>query len=63
MTPEQFLASPQLQDAVFQGKFNQYVQKYGPEGAAKAWFAGEQGMNNPNAKDVLGTRFRYGPSS
>ena len=29
--------------------------KYGPEGATKAWFAGPTGMNNPNAKDMLGT--------
>lgn len=55
VTPQQFLENPQLQDAVFQGKFGQYVDKYGPEGAAKAWFAGERGMNNPNARDVLGT--------
>lgn len=55
MTPDQFLADPKAQDAVFQYKFGQYVDKYGPEGAAKAWFAGEKGMNNPNAKDVLGT--------
>jgi hypothetical protein len=55
MTPEQFLASPEAQDAVFKGRFGQYAQKYGPEGAAKAWFAGEKGMNNPNAKDQLGT--------
>ncbi len=55
ITPEQFLANPQIQDAIFQGKFQQYVDKYGPEGAAKAWFAGERGMNNPNAKDSLGT--------
>lgn len=55
VTPDQFLANPQLQDAIFQGKFGQYVAKYGPEGAARAWFAGEGGMNNPNAKDVLGT--------
>lgn len=55
LTPEQFLASPEAQDAVFQHRFGQYVQKYGPEGAAKAWFAGEKGMNNPNARDVLGT--------
>lgn len=55
MTPEQFLASPEAQDAVFKGQFGQYANKYGPEGAAKAWFAGERGMNNPNAKDQLGT--------
>lgn len=55
MTPDQFLASPQAQDAVFKGQFGQYANKYGPEGAAKAWFAGERGMNNPNARDQLGT--------
>ncbi|WP_339032664.1 hypothetical protein WI604_15905 [Bradyrhizobium symbiodeficiens] len=55
MTPDQFLASPEAQDAVFKGQFGQYSQKYGPEGAAKAWFAGEGGMNNPNARDQLGT--------
>lgn len=55
MTPQEFLASPEAQDAVFKGQFGQYAQKYGPEGAAKAWFAGERGMNNPNAKDQLGT--------
>jgi hypothetical protein len=55
LTPEQFLASPEAQDAVFKHRFGQYVQKYGPEGAARAWFAGEKGMNNPEARDVLGT--------
>lgn len=55
MTPDQFLANPDAQEAVFKAKFGDYVQKYGPEGAAKAWFAGEKGMNNPAAKDVLGT--------
>jgi hypothetical protein len=55
LTPQQFLASPKAQDAVFRAKFGQYAQKYGPEGAARAWFAGEGGMNNPNAKDTLGT--------
>lgn len=55
MTPQEFLASPEAQDAVFKGQFGQYAKKYGPEGAAKAWFAGERGMNNPNARDQLGT--------
>jgi hypothetical protein len=54
MTPEQFLASPEAQEKVFQSKFGSYVQKYGPGGAARAWFAGEGGMNNPNAADVNG---------
>lgn len=55
VSPQEFIASPEIQDKIFQGKFGQYVDKYGPEGAAKAWFAGERGMNNPNARDVLGT--------
>jgi len=55
MTPQEFLADPQAQDAVFKHRFGQYAAKYGPEGAARAWFAGEGGMNNPNAKDQLGT--------
>jgi hypothetical protein len=55
LTPEEFLADPQAQEAVFKGEFGEYVKKYGPEGASRAWFAGEKNMNNPNAKDVLGT--------
>ena len=55
LTPQQFLASPEAQRAVFEHRFGQYVNKYGPEGAAKAWFAGEKGMHNPNARDQLGT--------
>jgi hypothetical protein len=61
MTPQEFLANPQAQDAVFNAKFGQYSQKYGPVGASRAWFAGEGGMNNPNASDVNGmTVQRYG---
>lgn len=55
MDPQAFLANPQAQDAVFRGQFGQYAQKYGPEGAARAWFAGEGGMNDPNRRDQLGT--------
>jgi hypothetical protein len=55
MSPQEFLASPEAQEAVFKGKFGQYASKYGPEGAARAWFAGEGRMNNPNAVDPLGT--------
>lgn len=55
MTPEEFLASPEAQEAVFKGEFGRLAAKYGPEGAARAWFAGEGGMNDPNRKDILGT--------
>lgn len=55
MTPEEFLANPDAQEAVFNARFGSYVKKYGPAGAAKAWFAGEKGMNNPDARDILGT--------
>jgi len=55
MTPQQFLASPAAQDSVFNKKFGDLTAKYGPSGAAAAWFAGEGGMNNPNARDSLGT--------
>jgi hypothetical protein len=54
-SPQEFLDDDKAQDAVFNSKFGNYAAKYGPEGAARAWFAGEGGMNNPNAKDVLGT--------
>ena len=55
MALSDFLNNPKAQDAVFKHKFGQYVQKYGAGGAARAWFAGEGGMNNPQARDMLGT--------
>ena len=51
---EQFLKSPELQDKIFEHRFGQYVQKYGEEGAARAWYAGEKGMKNLGATDVHG---------
>lgn len=54
-TPEQFLNNPKIQEAVFKTKFlGDYVPKYGYDGAARAWFGGEGGMNNPNASDANG---------
>ncbi|WP_234840331.1 hypothetical protein [Sinorhizobium meliloti] len=55
VNPDEFMANPQLQDAIFDGKFNSYVQKFGPEGAAQAWFAGPRGVGKTNRKDSLGT--------
>ncbi|HMO31247.1 MAG TPA: hypothetical protein PKD06_18200, partial [Enterovirga sp.] len=55
LTPQEFLNSQEAQDAVFKAKFGQYAAKYGPEGAARAWFAGEGGMNDLGRRDQLGT--------
>lgn len=55
LTPDQFLANKNAQDAIFNHRFGQYVNKYGPGGAARAWFAGEGGMNDMGRRDQLGT--------
>lgn len=55
VTPEEFIANPQLQDAIFDKKFGSYVQQFGPEGAAQAWFAGPGGVGKTDRRDVLGT--------
>lgn len=55
VTPEEFLSNPQIQDAIFDHKFGGYVNQYGPEGAAQAWFAGPGGVGKLDRKDSLGT--------
>ena len=55
MTPKEFLADPKAQEAVAHAKLGEYVQKYGYAGAARAWIAGEAGMNNPRAADKFGS--------
>ncbi|WP_020184835.1 phage tail length tape measure family protein [Methylopila sp. 73B] len=55
MTADQFRASPSAQDAVFNGEFGRLSSRYGAEGASRAWFAGEGGMNRAGATDVVGT--------
>jgi hypothetical protein len=55
LSSQQFLQNPQAQDQVFQGQFGSYANKYGMTGASQAWFAGEKGMQNQGATDVLGT--------
>jgi hypothetical protein len=40
LTPEEFLASPEAQDAVFEYRFGRYADQYGPAGAASMWFTG-----------------------
>lgn len=55
MTPEQFLGNRDAQDTVFRHRFGDYMRRFGPGGAARAWFAGPGGMNDPRRRDVLGT--------
>jgi hypothetical protein len=52
LTPREFLANKEAQDIVFEGQFGKYMKQYGPEGAARAWYAGEGGMNNLGATDA-----------
>lgn len=55
VSADEFLKDPKIQDAVFDHRFGQYVNQYGPEGAAQAWFAGPGGVGKTDRKDVLGT--------
>lgn len=49
----EFLGSPQIQEAIAQYKLKGYYDKYGPAGAAVAWYAGPGTvsgyMKNPSA--------------
>lgn len=40
VTPQQFYNSPQLQEQIAQGMLRKYYTKWGPGGAAVAWYAG-----------------------
>jgi hypothetical protein len=56
MTPSEFLASPEAQEAVFETQFGKSVAKYGnPADAASVWFSGRPLAKAGNASDVLGT--------
>lgn len=52
ITPNQFMKSPQLQDAIAKYKLQGYYNKWGPAGAAVAWYAGpgrvKGYLSNPN---------------
>jgi hypothetical protein len=55
VTPDEFMADPKIQDAIFDNQFKGYVDKYGPEGAAQAWLGGPGSIGKTDRKDVLGT--------
>jgi len=50
MTPKEFLNDPEAQDKIIEAKGKEYIAKFGPEGAAAAWYAG------PNWQRALATR-------
>lgn len=56
LSPEEFLANPKAQEAVFSGEFGQYVRKYGnPQDAASMWFTGKPMSQGAGRSDILGT--------
>lgn len=56
VTADEFLKSPEIQDAIFAKKFGQSVEKYGnPQDAASVWFTGRPAAQGATARDVLGT--------
>ncbi|MBB4064730.1 hypothetical protein [Gellertiella hungarica] len=56
ISAKEFLANPALQDKIFQHRFGGYVDKFGPSGAAQAWFGGPGSVGKGGAwTDVLGT--------
>lgn len=55
VSAEEFLQNPEIQEQVFNHRFGQYVNQYGPEGAAQAWFGGPGGVGQTDRQDSLGT--------
>lgn len=55
VTTAEFLASQDIQDAIYRGKMEQYIKKYGVEGAGQAWLGGEGGVGQTDRKDAFGT--------
>jgi len=56
LTKEEFLASPEAQDATFRYHFGKNLQKFGnPQDAASVWFTGRPISQAANRQDPLGT--------
>lgn len=55
VSADEFMLNPAIQDAIFDHKFGGYLQQFGEEGAAQAWFAGPGGVGKLGRQDVLGT--------
>lgn len=56
VTKEEFMNSPEIQDQIYNHRMGMYIQKYGVEGAGRAWLGGEGAVNNPyGAHDAFGS--------
>lgn len=56
MTPQEFLANPEAQDAVFDQVFGGFVKQFGNiEDAASVWFSGKPLAEAGGRRDILGT--------
>jgi hypothetical protein len=54
LTPQEFLASPEAQDAVFRGQFGSYLSRYGsPSDAASMWFTGRPYAAGATLSDAI----------
>jgi hypothetical protein len=47
---QQFMSNPKIQDAIAQFKLRQYVNRYGFQGAAAAWYGGPGVAQNWSSK-------------
>lgn len=50
VTTQEFLRSPQIQEAIAQYKLKSYYNKWGPAGAAVAWYAGPGAVGQKRRK-------------
>lgn len=56
ISPQEFLSSPSMQDRIFDHRFGGYVDRFGPSGAAQAWFGGPGSVGRGGAgADLHGT--------
>lgn len=63
ISANQFYRSPSLQEQIAQFKLKQYYNKYGPEGAAVAWYAGPGTANKYMRQGGRGYNARQGKYS
>lgn len=48
VSAQEFMSNPQIQEAIAAHKMKQYYDKWGPRGAAIAWYAGPGAVNRTN---------------